>query len=454
MSQFLELKDLIRIIQNHLILLLSVLLLTTATGIIISLSLPKEYKAEVDLLVNYSSQSNQGSLSVSEVETNLRLIETYKYILKSPRILGIVAERTEDNDTAKLLKKNISVSSNSDSQIISIAANALTPQQAVDIVNITAETFKEETYNLMQIDNIQILSYAEEQDSTTPVKPRLIISTGISFTIGLFLAFLIVFIREAFFTKLNNQEKVERMLNAPYLGSLPKLPAKPNINNSHSPKNPYSKFLISSSESNSPAMELYREIRTNIQFLLKKEKTKVLLVTSSGASEGKSLTTGNLAISMAMDGVKTVIIDMDLRKGVGSQLFHLPSNKGVSTYLHGITPLNEIIQRTDIPKLFFISAGPLPPNPTELLSSDRLSSMINTLKKEVDLILIDTPPLIVSDAAVLSSRVDGCIFLINARKTRMETAKKNLDKLNRVGANIIGVILNKTKKEKSQTYYY
>ncbi|EDL65253.1 polysaccharide biosynthesis tyrosine autokinase [Bacillus sp. SG-1] len=454
MNQSLTLKELFQILQNHFWLILSIIFLVTASGIILSLSLPKEYEAKVDLLVNYSPENNQGSLSVGEVETNLRLISTYKYILKSPRVLEIVAERTEENDNVQCLNEQISVTSSSDSQIISITATALNPNQAVDIVNNTAETFKEETYNLMQIDNIQILSYAQEQDSTTPVKPSLILSAGISFTIGIFLAILIVFIREAFFTKLNNQEKVERMLNAPYLGSVPKLPPQSNLNNKHSPNNTYSKFLISSSEANSPAMELYREIRTNIQFLLKKEKTKVLLVTSSGASEGKSLTTGNLAISMAMDGVKTVVIDMDLRKGVGSQLFHLPSKKGISNYLHGITPLNEIIQRTDIPKLFFISAGPLPPNPTELLSSDRLSSMINTLKKEVDLILIDTPPLIVSDAAVLSSRVDGCLFLINARKTRMETAKKNLNKLNRVGANIIGVILNKTKKEKSQTYYY
>ncbi|WP_409253099.1 polysaccharide biosynthesis tyrosine autokinase [Bacillus sp. SCS-153A] len=451
MSRFLELKDLFKIIQHHLVLLVSVLFLATASGIIISLSLPKEYEARADLLVSYSSQTNQGSLSVSEVETNLRLIETYKYILKSPRILDIVAERTEENDNAKFLEKKISVSSSSDSQIISITAHAYTPWQAVDIVNQTAETFKEETYNLMQIDNIQILSYAKEQDSTTPVRPNLTLSTGISFTIGIFLAFLIVFIKEAFFTKLNTQEKVERILHAPYLGSLPKLPPQ---NKEISPNNPYRKFLISSSDPKSPAMELYREIRTNIQFLIKKEQKKVLLVTSSVPSEGKSLTTANLAISMALNGVKTVVIDMDLRKGSGDQIFLLPPSKGVSTYLHGKTRLNDIIQRTKIPKLFFIGAGPLPPNPTELLSSDRLSIMINSLKKEADLILIDTPPLIVSDAAALSSKVDGCLFLINARKTRMETAKKSLEKLNRIGANIIGVILNKTKKEKSQTYYY
>lgn len=219
-----------------------------------------------------------------------------------------------------------------------------------------------------------------------------------------------------------------------------------------------SEKLIISLPPRSPIAESYRTLRTNIQFAaVDKEEIKSILVTSTQPGEGKTVTSANLSIVMAQAELKTVYVHADLRRPTGHKIFGLQNVKGLTTYLVGQAQLEEIIQKTDISNLSVITSGPIPPNPAELLASKKMGKFIEELKEQFDMIIIDTPPILaVTDATVLSNKVDGCLLIVSSGLTGKEMAKKAKQQLMNVKAPILGVILNNKKLSKKEysTYYY
>jgi protein-tyrosine kinase len=215
----------------------------------------------------------------------------------------------------------------------------------------------------------------------------------------------------------------------------------------------YSK-LVAHWNPKSPISEAYRTIRTNIQFAGIDREIKTMLVTSTGPGEGKSTTSANLAIVMAQSDKKTVYIDADMRKPTGHRTFQVANRKGLTSYLAGQATLEEVLQGTMVPGLSLMTAGPIPPNPAELLASKRMGHLLEELKKEFDCIILDTPPVIaVADATILATQVDGCILVVNAGKTNRDLAIKARQQLENVNASILGVVLN-NKEVKGNDYYY
>ncbi|WP_083189942.1 CpsD/CapB family tyrosine-protein kinase [Orenia metallireducens] len=217
--------------------------------------------------------------------------------------------------------------------------------------------------------------------------------------------------------------------------------------------------LIVKHNPKSPASEAYRSIRTNISFLSPDNPLTKIAVTSSGPSEGKSLTIANLAVSMAQNGKKVVIIDADMRKPMQHKFYDLPNFEGLSNILTSEIEFEDGLRETGIDGLKVVTTGTVPPNPAELLNSKRMEEVIKKAEKEADMVFIDTPPVIaVTDAAVLSNKVDGIILIVASHQTEeqmMVRAKENLDKAN---ANIIGTIITKypvsTKGGYYNYYYY
>jgi protein-tyrosine kinase len=215
----------------------------------------------------------------------------------------------------------------------------------------------------------------------------------------------------------------------------------------------YSK-LVAHWNPKSPIAEAYRTIRTNIQFASIDKEIKTILVTSTAPSEGKSTTAANLAIVMAQAGKKTLYIDADMRKPTGHKTFRVPNRQGLTSCLVGQSNVHGVIQSTEIENLHVITAGPIPPNPAELLASNRMKEFIRELKKEFDQIIIDSPPVLaVADATILATQVDGCILVVNAGKTNREMAIKAKQQLENVKAPMLGVVLN-NKEMKGNSYYY
>lgn len=212
--------------------------------------------------------------------------------------------------------------------------------------------------------------------------------------------------------------------------------------------------LITHDDSSSAISEQFNTIRTNIQFSSIDKKLDSILFTSSAPSEGKSTISNNVAVTWAKKGKKVILVDADLRRPTIHKTFGVDNIVGLSNYLLGNIELKEIIQPTMVDNLFVITSGPIPPNPSELLGSLRVKNLLDSLKDNTDLLILDAPPVnSVTDAQVLAAEVDGVILVVPqgiADKNGVIRAKQAL---NTVHANILGAIMNRVHRERPQEYY-
>lgn len=213
--------------------------------------------------------------------------------------------------------------------------------------------------------------------------------------------------------------------------------------------------LITLTNSRSPVSESYRALRTNIDFSSIDEKLQVIMVSSAGPGEGKSTTIANLAVTYAQSDRKTLLIDADLRKPTAHHTFSVSNRWGLSSVISKQCTIEEVVQMSDIPNLNVITSGTIPPNPAEMLGSNRMTAIIEHLKSQYDIILIDTPPLLaVTDAQIVASKCDGAILVVDQGRVKRDIAKKAIQNLQAVNARILGVVLNNVKRKANEEAYY
>jgi len=205
----------------------------------------------------------------------------------------------------------------------------------------------------------------------------------------------------------------------------------------------------------SPIAEQFRTIRTNIQFSSVDKELQTMIVTSSGPAEGKSTTTANLAVVFAQQGKRVLLIDADLRKPTVHYTFRTENHIGLSNVLTRQASLEEAVATTAQDKLWVLPSGPIPPNPSELLGSKGMTTLLEQAKDQYDVIILDTPPVLaVTDAQILSNLADGVVLVVSSGKTEIDAAKKAKELLESAKAKILGVVLNNKKVQDSQYYYY
>ena len=225
------------------------------------------------------------------------------------------------------------------------------------------------------------------------------------------------------------------------------------------------KEVITHQDPKSPISEIFKTLRTNIQFMSTKGKLKTILVTSTLPGEGKSWVSSNLAVTFAQAGKRVVLIDADMRKGRQYTIFGVSPRPGLSNYLSGIIDneeasddLTNYIQETEIDNLYLISAGNIPPNPSELLIAPQMVNLLEQLKNQVDLVIIDgTPSKLVTDSVILSRIVDSTLIVSAHNQTRKDDLERVIKDVRNVGGNVAGVVYNKipvSSKKYNQTYYY
>jgi len=212
--------------------------------------------------------------------------------------------------------------------------------------------------------------------------------------------------------------------------------------------------LIVHEDPKSPIAEAYRTLRTNLQFAKVNSELRTIMFTSSGPAEGKSTTIANVAVALAQSGRSIILVDCDLRKPVQHRIFG-KRNKGVTNILVDDSPAEAFLQDTEIDNLRILPSGPIPPNPSELLSSSKMVELFTELKELADIVLIDAPPTIaVTDAAVMAAKVDGIVLVIDSTSVRPEMAQKAKDLLVKANGHILGAILNRVEIEEEHAYYY
>ncbi len=213
--------------------------------------------------------------------------------------------------------------------------------------------------------------------------------------------------------------------------------------------------LITLNNPTSPVAEAYRTLRTNIQFSSIDKKVQVVAVTSTGPGEGKSTIAANLAVVTAQAGKKTLLIDCDQRKPRQHKVFGVSNEKGLSNMLADDSNFSLAVQKSGVENLLLLTSGVKPPNPSELLSSSKMKNFVSSLRGQLDFIIIDTPPLLmVTDAQLLSSYIDGYILTIASGEADRDAAAKAKELLDNVNAKILGVVLNKINLSGKGYYGY
>ncbi|WP_195576624.1 CpsD/CapB family tyrosine-protein kinase [Paenibacillus sp. 1001270B_150601_E10] len=213
--------------------------------------------------------------------------------------------------------------------------------------------------------------------------------------------------------------------------------------------------IITAQNPLSPISEIYRTLRTNIQFSSIDCPLKTIMVTSAAPGEGKTTTLTNLAVAYAQAELRVIIVDADLRKPSIHEMFHLSNRVGVTNVLAHQAPLETSILQSSIPNLDILPAGTLPPNPSELLASKHMEKLIQELSVTYDIVFVDTPPvLLVTDAQLMAAKCDGVLLVVHYGKVKREELKKAKKNLERVNAKLLGTVLNKHAQKKSTPYHY
>ena len=224
--------------------------------------------------------------------------------------------------------------------------------------------------------------------------------------------------------------------------------------------------IITRADPKSPVSEVFRTLRTNLQYMKKSNSCQTLVITSTVQGEGKSFVAANLAVTFAQASKKTLIIDADMRRPRQHTIFGIDMFPGLSNYLSGInlsrsrheTSIKECIYATKIDNLYMMPSGNIPPNPSELLQSRKLNALLDEIEPNFDVIIFDGAPcLLVTDSTIISRVVDATILVASQNKTKMDDLKEAKRRINHVGGHIAGVVLNRVKVSKakySEKYYY
>jgi capsular exopolysaccharide synthesis family protein len=313
-----------------------------------------------------------------------------------------------------------------------------------------------------QSGNIRIIDQAIEPGM--PVSPNKRRDLMLGVLIGLGLGVGLVFVLEYFDKSIKSIEDIEHM-GMNLLAAIPKIELD-KVEKKRQRK--WQSFelaeaqniesrLVTHFDPKSPISEAYRTLRTNLQFSQVDGPLKTILVTSSGPKEGKSTTVANLAITQAQMGARVALIDTDLRRPVIHSIFGMEKEDGLTNYIMGKLDYQAILKKTIIENLTIVPSGVLPPNPSELLGSVKMGEFIKEIKQNFDIVLFDSPPVIaVTDAAILSTRIDGTLLVVSAGQTDREAVLRAKTLLENVKCQLVGTILNNVDIEGTygSSYYY
>lgn len=442
-----DLRDILRILRRSWILITAVTLVGLLLGGAVSTLTKPTYTAQTQLFV-----AIQGSGSIQELQQGNTFgqarVQSYVKTIGTPVVLQPAIDSLGLALTAEELAARVKASTDVDTVLISIAVEDHSPVQAAAIAQAVAASL------IRAVDNLEKpkaggpspVSLSVIKPATAPASPsapdtRVNLALGLA--VGLALGLAGAILRAMLDNRIRGEADLRRVTNAPLLGGV------------SFEQDAMKKPLLTQAAPQSPRAEAFRRLRTNLQFANVAGQAKTVLVTSSLPGEGKTTTATNLAIALAQAGHTVCLVDADLRRPMVSEYLGLERSAGLTTALVGAADVNDLLQPWGDDSLYVLTSGQVPPNPSELLGSQEMAHLIVRLEEVFDTVIVDAPPLLpVTDAAVLSQHVGGVMVVVGAQKLKQQDLEKSLSALELVGANVLGVVLNRLPIKGQDAYAY
>ncbi len=441
-----ELQDYVRVIRKRWRVIMATIVLALAAAAGYTLLTPPVYQSTAQLFVSTSSAASPADLAAGKTFTQSQ-VKTYADLVTTPRVLDPVIARLSLPRTATELGRVVDATVPAETVLINISARSGDAQQAPAIANAVAEQ------TAKTIPELETVS----RTSGSPVKVSVVMSAGpaeriaprplrtalLGLALGCVLGLGLGLLRDRYDTTLKSENDVKEITDSTVIGSIP-YDATAN-----------SSPLIIQSGPHAIRAEAFRVVRTNLQFVDVTNHPRVFAVTSSVPGEGKTTTAANLAFTMAAQGARVCVAEGDLRRAKLSEYLGMESGVGLTSVLIGEADLDDVLQPLGESGVVLLGAGPVPPNPSELLGSPAMQELVAQLRRRFDYVVIDTPPLLpVTDAAVVSKLVDGAVLVVGASVVRREHVLRSLEILGTVGARTLGLIVNRAPTGGRDAYSY
>lgn len=444
----LELRDYLRILRKRRWALIGVLVgVLVLAGAFTARQTPV-YEAESKLFVGQRQiAATEVAQGQSITQLSFQLLKSYAAILRTRPIAESAVEREGLSVSPVELAEQLRADPILDTQIIRLRYRSTDPRTAQRTVNAVAQVFVEEVERIetpglegtdaaVRVSTVEPALTPEE-----PVSPQPVRNMALALVLGLMGGVGLAFVVEYLDTTVKDREDAERSVGAPVLATVPRIDT-------------HGQELYLERDPQSVAAEAFRKLRTAIQFLGVDHAVKVLLVSSPFAREGKTTTALNLANAYAQAGLRTLIVEADLRRPTLHKVFPTDGQRGLTTALIGRIPLDNAVMATDVRNLSFIPAGALPPNPAELLGSQHMAEILDELRSRFDIVVVDAPPLLpVADASAMAPRADGVILVARAGSTSRDRLQEAAGLVGTVGGRLLGISLNYQKVEGKQYGY-
>lgn len=430
---------------KHYILAFVIVIVLAVVGVVVYDTMVKKpvYQAQTSVVIAKSDGAEGTAATLNDINASQKLATTYSEIAKSELVLAQVIENLGLHASVKELSRDLTIKPVDDTAILSITARNLNAKLAATIANEIATVFAKQVTEIYKIENVTQLSIAvtPETPSNNTLTRDLVLAVAIAVLVVAGFAFLRFYLDDT----VKHSDDIEKMVGLPIAGNILKSDVKSKRIGSE---------LIVEKSPKAIVSENIKSLRTNLQFTVIDKELETILVTSTNASEGKSFISANLATSFAQAGKKVLLVDCDLRKGRLHRLFGIPNTGGLSNLLTGdLRSLGKYIRQTKVYNLDLITCGTYPPNPSELLASQKNKRLVKILADHYDIVIFDGAPVGgLTDSVILSSLMDETLLVVKDGNTTKNDLRAASEALSKVGAKVAGVVFNMV--DRKGTHYY
>ena len=444
-----ELRDYLRILRKKWLLVTVMTVLGIGAGFVPVMLMPSTYEANTQLYVSVRSDvSTTGDLMQGNSFAR-EVVSSYADVVGTSAVLQPVIDELELDTTVSELEEKVQASTPEGSVLIDIAAEDTDPAQASTIAEAVGESLKQAVQDRLEparADGESSISLTTTQQALTdedPVSPRAELLLPLGLLVGLFAGLGLAILTAVLDTRVHSVRDIKQITAVPVVG---RIPHDPTID---------SDPLVARSHPHSSTTEAFRALRTSLDFLVVGQRNRVLTVTSSSVQEGKSITAANLSIVLAEAGMRVVLVDCDLRRPRVAEYLGIEGGAGLSDVLVGRAELDDVLQYWGENGLHALPSGRIPPNPSELLGSEAMDLVLETLSADFDFVILDAPPaLAVTDSAVIGKKATGTLVVAAAQSSRKPAVLEAISMHEDVGAHVSGIIVTKLPPNGEDLYVY